>query len=209
MATRTEKRPTAELYSVHPGVVMMQKWVTTLREKSGRSLDEWVALVERQGPATEPERRAWLKAEHGMGTNSAWWIAERAAGKGSEDTNPVEYLRNATRWVEAMFAGKEALRPIYDAVLHLGLALGADVKACPGKTIVPLYRKRVFAELKPSTRTRLDLGLALGELPAKPPLVATSRSKGNRISHRIPLSSLADVDAEATRWLRRAYDLDA
>jgi hypothetical protein len=34
------------LYSVHPGVAMVQKWVATLPEKTGRSLEEWIALVE-------------------------------------------------------------------------------------------------------------------------------------------------------------------
>jgi hypothetical protein len=28
------------VYGVHPGVEMMQKWVTELKEKTGRSLEE-------------------------------------------------------------------------------------------------------------------------------------------------------------------------
>ena len=30
------------LYSVHPGVLMTQKWVSTLKEKTGRTLEEWL-----------------------------------------------------------------------------------------------------------------------------------------------------------------------
>ena len=48
-----------------------------------------------------------------------------------------------------------------DHVLKVCLELGKDVKACPCKTMVPIYRNHVIAQLKPSTRTRLDLGLAL------------------------------------------------
>ena len=62
-------------YDVHPGVVMMQKWVTQMKEKTGRSLDEWIALVKKEGPKDEKERREWLKNKHNLGTNSAWWIA--------------------------------------------------------------------------------------------------------------------------------------
>src|SRR5215831_16820274 len=75
---------TKSLYSVHPGVLMTQKWVAELKGKTGRSLPEWLALVKKSGPKTEVERRQWLKEKHGLGTNSAWWVAERAAGKGTE-----------------------------------------------------------------------------------------------------------------------------
>ena len=40
-------------YSVHPGVAMVQKWVSELKTKTGRSLDEWLALVIKEGPATD------------------------------------------------------------------------------------------------------------------------------------------------------------
>ena len=198
------------IYGVHPGVLMTQNWVATLKEKSGRSLEEWLALVKKSGPKTEEERREWLKKEHGLGTNAAWWIAERAAGKGAEDSDPDEYLRAAERYVEEMFAGsKSALRPLYDALLKLGLSMGKDAKACPCKTMVPLYRRHVFAQIKPTTRTRIDLGFALGSRPPEGKLVDTGGfAKKDRITHRIPISSIAEIDDEVKRWLRLAYDED-
>jgi hypothetical protein len=198
------------LYSVHPGVAMVQNRVSTLKEKTGRPLDEWLALVEKSGPKTENERREWLKKEHGLGTNSAWWIAERASGKGGEDDDPQAYLAAAEGYVEAMFAGGKApLRPLYDELLHLGLSLGKDVKACPCKTIVPLYRKHVFAQIKPATRTRIDLGFALGGRAPEGRLIDTGGfAKKDRITHRIPISAPADIDSEVKRWLRVAYDED-
>ncbi len=199
------------LYSVHPGVAMMQNWVATLKEKTGRSLQEWVACVNQSGPPTEKERRDWLKSQHGLGTNSAWWIAERSLGKGGEDDTPEAYLATAERYVAEMFAGsKAALRSLYDRLLELGLATGPDVKACPCKTIVPFYRHHVFAQLKPTTRTRLDLGLSLGKMKTPKRLLDTGGlAKGDRITHRIEITALADIDAEVKRWLRTAYDKDA
>ena len=44
---------TKTLYSVHPGIQMVQKWVATLKEKTGRSLDEWLALIKKSGRKTE------------------------------------------------------------------------------------------------------------------------------------------------------------
>jgi hypothetical protein len=199
------------LYGVHPGISMVQKWIAELPEKTGRTLEGWIALVKQSGPPTEKERRDWLRKEHGFGTNSAWWIAERAEGKGGEDDDPETYLRAAEGYVEAMFAGSKAgLRPIYDALLNLGLGVGKDVKACPCKTIVPLYRYHVFAQLKPATRTRIDFGFALGDMTAIGRLIDTGGfAKKDRITHRIPIATLADIDAEVKRWLKTAYDRDA
>ena len=44
-------------YSVHPGVAMVQKWVQELPHKTGRSLEEWIALTKKSGPSTKKERR--------------------------------------------------------------------------------------------------------------------------------------------------------
>lgn len=113
--------------------------------------------------------------------------------------------------VEAMFSGaKSELRTLYDRLLTLGLGIGSGVKACPCKTIVPLYRRHVFAQLKPSTNSRIDLGLALKDTKAGGRLIDTGgRAKGDRITHRIPIVSAKDIDREVERWLQRAYDLDA
>jgi len=70
------------LYGVHPSVAMLQKWLAELKGKTGRSMEEWLALVKKEGPKDEKSRREWLKTKHKIATNSAWWIAERAEGKG-------------------------------------------------------------------------------------------------------------------------------
>ena len=45
-------------YDVHPGVAMVQKWVAELKPKTGRSLEQWVALVKKDGPKVPASRRA-------------------------------------------------------------------------------------------------------------------------------------------------------
>jgi Domain of unknown function (DUF4287) len=120
------------LYSVHPSIPYVQNIIANLKTKTGRTLEEWVAFVQKEGPKTEGERRSWLKEQHKLGTNYAWWIAERAEGKGWEEGDPDAYLRKAPEYVRDMFAGKRAaLKPIYDQLPKLGLATGEDVKACP------------------------------------------------------------------------------
>jgi|SRR5271167_1509852 len=200
------------LYDVHPGVVMVQKWITELKSKTGRSLEEWIALLKKEGPKDYHSRRAWLKSEHNLGTNSAWWIAERAEGKGDEEDTPERYRATAAKYVEDQYAGKKcALRPVYDQLLSLSKSLGPDVKACPCKTMVPLYRSHVFAQIKPTTNSRIDFGLCLtsyrGKLPKR--LIDTGGlAKKDRITHRIEITSPNQIDGEVKKWLRAAYELD-
>ena len=184
-----------DAYDVHPGVAMMVKWVAELKEKTGRTLDEWVRHIRKAGPADEAKARDWLKKEHGLGTNSAWWLAEQAfaAPDALDENTPEGYLKAAAVYVREMYAGPKAeLRKIHDELIRRGRSLGRDVKVCPCKTMVPLYREHVFAEIKPSTKPRIDFGLALGELlkagKTKFPkrLIDTGGfAKKNRITHRI------------------------
>jgi hypothetical protein len=210
MGKRTPSVPNSSPYSVHPGVAMVQQWIADLPKKTGKTLEEWIALVQASGLATTAERRNWLKSEHGLGTNSAWWIADRAEGKGEEDGDPAAYLKAAVQYVEAMYAGpKSGLRPIYEELVKLAKQLGDDVKVCPCQTIVPLYRHHVFGQLKPTTRTRLDLGFALKDAKPKGRLVDTGGlAKGDRITHRIPLTKVEEIDDEVKHWLQTAYELD-
>src|SRR5262249_55136034 len=200
----------APRYDVHPGVVMVQHWVATLKAKTGKSLEEWIKAVRKSGLPTEQEQREWLKSHHKLGTNSAWWIAQRANGRGAEDGDPDQYLKAATGYVEAMYAGgKAGLRPLHDKLLELARALGPDVKVCPCQTIVPLYRNHVFAQIKPTTRTRIGFGLSLGDTPATGRLIDTGGfAKKDRITHRIPVTKAEDIDEELEQWLKVAYDRD-
>src|SRR5438132_11440194 len=137
----------ASIYSVHPGIVMIQKWIGDLKVKTGRTLDEWLSHIKAAGPTTEKDCRDWLMNAYQLGTNAAGWLADKALrnGKQSADDTPKGYLSQAPVYVEQMYAGSKALlRPIHDKLISLARQLGDDVRICPCKTIVPLYRRHVF-----------------------------------------------------------------
>jgi hypothetical protein len=211
VAKKTKKAAKKTIYSVHSAVAMAQKWVVDLPQKTGRTLEQWVDYIRANGPDDEKARRVWLKEKHGLGTTTAWWLAEQASGGdqlGIADHDPNAYLAAAEKYVEAMFAGaKAALLPIYEKLLEMGFALGSDVRVCPCQTIVPFYRKHVIAQVKPTTRTRIDFGFALGDTKATGRLIDTGGfAKKNRITHRIPLSSVEEIDEEVQQWLVTAYE---
>src|SRR6476659_5862032 len=157
------------IYSVHPSVAYVQAILANLPEKTGKSIDDWLYDIAKHKFADEKACASWLKSKHNLGGTTAAMITQRAFGKGDDET-PEGYLKAAPRYVEEMYAGKQALRPLHDALIDLGRSLGEDVKICPCQTIVPLYREHVFAQIKPTTRTRIDFGLALKKAPRKIPV---------------------------------------
>jgi hypothetical protein len=197
-------------YDVHPSVGMVRNLMAGMKQKTGRSAEEWMQLLEKNAPGGEKERRAWLKEKHGLGMNYGGWLAELSVGK-NDFAGPETYLKQADEYVAKMFSGAKAgLRPIYDALLKLGRSLGPDVKMCPCRTFVPFYRNHVFAQIKPTTRTRIDLGLALKDSKVPQRLIDTGGfAKKDRITRRIEITSLADIDDGVKKWLTKAYEMDA
>ncbi|HXC86618.1 MAG TPA: DUF5655 domain-containing protein [Candidatus Cybelea sp.] len=65
--------------------------------------------------------------------------------------------------------------------------------------------------MKPTTNTRIDLVFALARYKRKLPnrVIDTGGvAKKDRITHRMELKAVAEIDAEVNKWLRMAYELD-
>jgi Domain of unknown function (DUF4287) len=60
---------------------MLSAVSASLAVRTGRSLDEWVALVQAHDidPIDQNAVRRWLRSEHGVAQNSQWAIADAAA----------------------------------------------------------------------------------------------------------------------------------
>ena len=82
-------------YSVHPGVEMTRKWVETMKEETGRSLEEWMALLRKADIEGKKARRTWLREKHGVPSNTAWWLAHKVEEDAAWDDDPATYLRRA------------------------------------------------------------------------------------------------------------------
>jgi hypothetical protein len=186
--------------------------VESLAKKTGRSIDEWAHLLARKGPSGVDARREWLEREHGLDAPAAALVVDRAEGHGAEASDRAAYLMVAAEYVEQMYSGDKAdLRPVHDALVDLALSLGDDVKVCPLPDTVPVFRQRLIARIEPASPTRLDLGLALRNAPGAPPdrlAPAGARETGDRITHRIALSTVDEVDEQVAAWLKIAYDLN-
>jgi hypothetical protein len=60
---------------------MMNAVSASMAARTGRSLDEWVRLVQASGidPVDQNAVRRWLRSEHDVPQNSQWAIADAAA----------------------------------------------------------------------------------------------------------------------------------
>jgi hypothetical protein len=169
-----------------------------IETQTGRSVAAWAALAAQQGLARHGQMVAWLKAQHGLSHSHANHVAKHAlslAAPASSD-DPVAHLFEG---------GKEDLRPLYDRLAAAALALGPDVDLAPKKANVSVRRRKQFALIQPTTRTRLDLGLILKGKPADGRL-EPSGSFNAMFTHRIRLDSARDLDADVLGWLKEAYD---
>jgi hypothetical protein len=172
--------------------------VKNLAAKTGRSLDEWIALLATTGLAKHGEMVNWLKTKHGLGHGYANLVVtfakERAApGPATADAQ-----------LDAIFAGdKAAHRPLYDSVLAELKKLG-DFEVAPKKAYVSLRRSKQFACFHPSTKDRADLCLVLKGVPPAGRLEA-SGSFNAMATHRVRLEKATDFDAEVRRWLKQAH----
>jgi hypothetical protein len=181
--------------SVDAAIATFERNIET---QTGKSVASWVALVRAEGIAKHGMAVAWLKSAHGLSHAHANQIAKRAseAAAPASGDDPVGHVFDG---------GKEALRPIYDRLVAEALQLGSDVEIAPKKANVSVRRRKQFALIQPSTRTRVDLGLILPDRAAEGRLEA-SGSFNAMFTHRVKLASETDIDADILSWLREAYE---
>ena len=135
----------------------------SLAARTGRSLDEWLDVVQASGidPLDQNAVRRWLKAEHGIPQNSQWAIADAAArAAGWVRPTVKEYVGSQYRGARA------SLRPVYDAVAGAITALGDDVTVEGRGGYTPFVRGRQFAAVAAAAKDRVDLGLRFTDPPA-------------------------------------------
>lgn len=173
--------------------------IANMKEKTGKTLSEWVAIAGKSGKHKHGEIVSCLKTEHGLTHGYANMVAHTVL------KSDAGSMSKTTDLVAAQYAGDKAgLKPIYDAVIKAVESFG-DVEIAPKKTYVSLRRSKQFALVQPSTKTRLDLGINLKGEPPKGRLEA-SGSFNAMVSHRVKLEKPADFDKEVKTWLKAAYD---
>jgi hypothetical protein len=108
--------------------------------------------------------------------------------------------------ISAQYSGpKYILQPIYDSLIKEISKFGKDVELAPKKAYVSIRRKKQFAIIQPSTKTRVDVGINLkGTKPAG--RLEASGSFNTMVSHRVKLENKSGINKELIGWLKTAYE---
>jgi len=173
------------------------QWARMLEERTGEGVDAWNRRIEQAGIQDEDALRAWLERQGVTGYAQTLLIMERFG-------YPDFFVATADELIDAQYADRPHLRPIYDAIIEAALALG-DVAIQARKTYVSLLTpRRTFARVQPTTKRRVDLGLRLDGVEPGGRLEPSRIHESMRL--QLSFTSPSDVDAEALKWLKRAYD---
>ncbi len=176
-----------------------QTMINNLEKNTGKSLNQWIDVVKETGLVKHGEIIKMLKTDHGFTHGFANLVAHKAKGS---DAGSVSNLNDL---IVGQYQGKESLKPIYDTLIQAIGKFGDDIEIAPKKAYVSIKRKKQFAIIQPSTKTRIDVGIQLKEYDLTDRLIK-SGSWNSMVSHRVKLADLSEVNEELIGWLKEAYE---
>ncbi|MBR9997548.1 MAG: DUF4287 domain-containing protein [Cyclobacteriaceae bacterium] len=176
-----------------------QSMIENIRKNTGKPLETWIDVVRKSGLNKHGEIVKFLKSEYSFTHGFANMVAHKFKGSDAASAGDSHQL------VEKQYKNKDNLRMIYENIIAVVKEFGNDIEIAPKNAYVSLRRKRQFALIQPSTRTRLDIGLNLkGENPDG--RLESSGSFNVMCTHRVRTASLEDIDSSVIDWLKKAYD---
>ena len=178
---------------------MMAAVSDSIQQRTGKTLDEWVAVVRSSGldPLDQNSVRQWLKTKHGIAQNTQWAIADAAA-------RSVGWVRpSPDGYIDGQYQGKKAhLRPIFDVIRETIMRIDPLVSVEGRGGYTPFVHNRQFCAVEAKSK-QVNLGVRFKTSPESDRLLE-GKAPG-QCTHRIELTSPDQVDEEVVRLLRIAY----
>ncbi len=176
-----------------------QTQIANIEKSTGKTVAEWAVVLKRSGYVKHGELVNFLKEVHGLthgNANTLVHVANQSHAGASD---------NETDWIADQYKGKEEMKPLYDAIMEMVATMGSDVEISPKKSYVSLRRKKQFAIIQPSTKTRMDIGLNIkGKDPSG--MAEKAGSWNTMCTHRIKLESAVGINDELKGWMAAAYE---
>ena len=173
--------------------------IANIEKNTGKKLDEWIRIINGSGLEKHGELVSFLKEKHGFTHGNANVVVHYAK---QSHAGAVE---NTGDLVTEQYKGKENLKPWYEKIMKEVNQFGKDIELAPKKAYVSVRRKKQFAILQPSTKTRLDIGLNIkGVSPSGN--VETAGSWNAMCTHRIKVEDETQLSRELFELVKLAYN---
>lgn len=175
-----------------------QSMIENLSKNTGKTLEQWIAIIQKESFAKHGEIMKFLKGKHGLTHGFANLIAHKSRGSDSGSADNPDDL------ISRQYQGKEHFKPVYDKLISEISRLGSDIEIAPKNAYVSLRRKKQFATLQPATKTRYEIGINLKGQEPKGKLEA--EKPNSMCSHKIKIAEIGDIDKEVLDWIKSAYN---
>ena len=177
-----------------------QEFIQTAKDKTGKTLEQWLPVVKKSGLSKQMEITNWLKAEHKMNHLQASLLAGLYLNNGK----PV--YQNETSLLDNQFTKCEEMRPLFNAISDKILNEFSGTQLIPKKTYLSFTATREFAAMNIKPK-EIRLGIDLGDIAFTETLQKSKLSGPMpRISHMIVLTDIKQFDKKVVEYLQLSYN---
>ena len=177
---------------------MSAKMIENLKINTGKSLEQWIAIVKAEKFSKHGEIMKFLKQEHSFTHGFANLVALKARGSDADS------FKNKDDLINLQYKGKEHFKPLYDKLINEISQFGNNIEISPKKSYVSLRTKKQFAILNPATKSRFEVGLIIKDQKEEG-ILQEIKTSNSMCSHKINLSSIEQIDSEVLNWVKVAY----
>jgi hypothetical protein len=174
-----------------------------IQTKTGKTLDELAAIVQKSGLSKHGQIREMLMQELGLTHGDANALAHAVLQSDGTRAAQAKGL-SGDAVLDEIYAGpKAALRPIHDRLMDEIRQFG-EFEIVPKKGYVSLRRKKQFAMIGPATNTRVEVGINARGLASAERLL--EQPAGGMCNYKVKVADAGEVDGELIAWLKQAYE---
>lgn len=177
-----------------------KEFIQTAKEKTGKTLEEWLPLLKKSGLSRQMEITNWLKETHKLNHLQSTLLAGLYLNNGK----PV--YQNEDSLLDNQFVKCEGMRSLYNAIAGKILAQFPDAQVIPKKTYLSFTATREFAAINIKPK-EIRLGIDLGDAPFTD-ILQKSKLTGPmpRISHMVIITGEGQLDKSVSQFLQSSYN---
>lgn len=176
------------------------KFIETAKDKTGKTLQEWLSLVKSSKIQKQNDILEWLKKGQGLNHMQAQFVAGIFLNNG----NPV--YGNEIALLENQFVKCPEMRTLFDKISEKIISDFQGTQLIPKKTYLSFTAIREFAAINVKPK-EMRLGLDLGD-EAFTEVLQKSKLTGPmpRISHMIILTDIKQFDSKTKQLLQQSFN---